>query len=172
MAEFRSSWRRDGGSAIWAGIRVTRPATRCGSDRTGKSPGRMTVRTPDVTEEALRRWVDPAISATDSQSKHGAIVGVCKASQRLQSHVLAERLTGPLGPRPVFAVGQRGLHPPTIPAVTPHNDLCCTARPGRDRWRSEHRQIWGVQDELCDCPRPLRWARCRRHGAGAPHWHG
>ena len=36
----------------------------------------MTVRTPDVTEEALRRWVDPAISATDSQSKHGAIVGV------------------------------------------------------------------------------------------------
>ena len=37
---------------------------------------RMTVRTPDVTEEALRRWVDPAISATDSRSKHGAIVGV------------------------------------------------------------------------------------------------
>jgi len=49
-----------------------------GADPTGpgKSPGRMTVRTPDVTEDAFRRWVDPAISATDSQSKHGAIVGV------------------------------------------------------------------------------------------------
>jgi hypothetical protein len=144
-----------------------------GADPTGKSPGCMTVRTPDVTEEALRRWVDPAISGTDSQSKHGAIVGVsAKPHNGFKATCSPKRLTVPLGPRPVFAGGQRGVHPPTIPAVTPHNDLCCTARPGRDRWPSEHGQIGGVQDELCDCPRPLRWARCRRHVAGAPHWYG